>query len=460
MAVRRNRTRTPPRKAAGGAGSRSLISWLVVLVAAAGLGWIWWRAAYGPSDRNAGGGARSESRAQAHSKSKWDGWWDRWQGTVEEEEIEDLPPIIREELNRMAAAKASAGAPPEKPVVLAQPPAEVPSPSPSTRTPGNDIAPDALETPGSTGVVARVETSAPTPEEPDEAANALAARREGTSVLAVQVALARRGISSGPIDGVAGSQTRAALRAFQRTEGLPVTGLIDERTLARLPLGPAAMTNYVLSQADFSRLTWVPSTWVGKSTRERLDYESILELVAERSHSHPQLIRQLNPNINWYRVRPGVSVTVPAAVLPAVRGRIAFVRISLSEKALRAFDSASNLVAHFPCSIAKKAEKRPVGRLEVVRLAPNPNYRFDPEIFKDSPEARTIGRKLMIPPGPNNPVGTAWIGLSRPGYGIHGTPNPEAVGRTESHGCFRLANWNAEFLVRAAWVGMPVHVEP
>ena len=112
------------------------------------------------------------------------------------------------------------------------------------------------------------------------------------------------------------------------------------------------------------------------------------------------------------------------------------------------------------CSIARKVEKRPVGELKVVRLAPNPNYRFDPEIFKESPEARKIGRKLMIPPGPNNPVGTAWIGLSRTGYGIHGTPHPVDVGRTESHGCFRLANWNAEFLVQAAWVGMPVFVEP
>jgi lipoprotein-anchoring transpeptidase ErfK/SrfK len=319
------------------------------------------------------------------------------------------------------------------------------------------FVPSVVVTP--TGSVERTEVPAARTEVGDDR-EGLAAKKEGTNVLGVQLALARRGISAGPIDGVIGSQTRAALRVFQKTEGLPVTGLIDERTLSRLSLGQPSLTNYVVTAEDVARLTWVPSTWLGKASRERLDYESILELVSEKNHAHPKLVRQLNPSIQWDRVRPGTSVTVPAGALPPLRGRAGFVKISLSEKALRVFDPASNLVAHFPCSIARKVEKRPVGELRVVRLAPNPNYRFDPEIFKESPEARKIGRKLMIPPGPNNPVGTAWIGLSRPGYGIHGTPHPEDVGRTESHGCFRLANWNAEFLVRAAWVGMPVFVDP
>jgi lipoprotein-anchoring transpeptidase ErfK/SrfK len=93
-------------------------------------------------------------------------------------------------------------------------------------------------------------------------------------------------------------------------------------------------------------------------------------------------------------------------------------------------------------------------------VAPNPEYTFNPEIFPESTEARQINTKLILPPGPNNPVGTAWISLDLPGYGIHGTPAPEQVGRTESHGCFRLANWNAEHLLQLVWVGMPVYVEP
>ena len=105
-------------------------------------------------------------------------------------------------------------------------------------------------------------------------------------------------------------------------------------------------------------------------------------------------------------------------------------------------------------------EKRPIGELHVSVLVPHPNYTFDPAIFSDSPEAREASTKLVVPPGPNNPVGTVWIGLDKPGYGIHGTPVPEKVGRTESHGCFRLANWNAEYLLQLAWVGLPVFVEP
>jgi lipoprotein-anchoring transpeptidase ErfK/SrfK len=81
-------------------------------------------------------------------------------------------------------------------------------------------------------------------------------------------------------------------------------------------------------------------------------------------------------------------------------------------------------------------------------------------VFPESPEAQAIGRKLILQPGPNNPVGVAWIGLDKPGYGMHGTPGPEQVGRTESHGCFRLANWDAEYLVKLVWIGMPVTVVP
>jgi len=146
--------------------------------------------------------------------------------------------------------------------------------------------------------------------------------------------------------------------------------------------------------------------------------------------------------------------------LPPVPARRAgIIRISLPGRFLRVFDTGGRLIAHFPCSIARRVEKRPVGDLQVVVTVPNPDYTWDPEVFPESPESRTVGRRLRIPPGPNNPVGIAWIGLNRSGYGIHGTPKPEEVGRTESHGCFRLANWNAELLRRMAWPGLTVRVE-
>ena len=118
------------------------------------------------------------------------------------------------------------------------------------------------------------------------------------------------------------------------------------------------------------------------------------------------------------------------------------------------------VIAHFPVSIAQRVDKRPVGILHVTDIIPNPNYTFDPDVFPESAEARELGRKLTLPPGPRNPVGLAWIGLDRSGYGIHGTPAPEKVGRTESHGCFRLANWDALTFLDFASEGLPVSVEP
>ena len=219
------------------------------------------------------------------------------------------------------------------------------------------------------------------------------------------------------------------------------------------------LAGYVVTSNDLARLLPVGKTWLSKSQQDRLDYETILELVAEKSQAHPNLLRRLNPGIDWDNLGPGVNVTIPNAEFPPPTGKAAFIKIFLQTRTLEVFDLNTNLLAHFPCSIAQRVEKRPAGLLHVAVTALNPNYTFDPEVFPESAEARELGQKLILPPGPNNPVGTVWIGLDKPGYGIHGTPRPEEVGRTESHGCFRLANWNAEYLLRLVTIGTPVIVE-
>ena len=279
-------------------------------------------------------------------------------------------------------------------------------------------------------------------------------------VFEAQVALDRQVISPGCLDGAAGSQTRAALAVLQRKMGLPITGRLDTNTRPALRLQTPALTTYTVTSADLARLQPVQATWLGKSQQSALDFATILELVAEESCASQNFIQRLNPQVNWAKLAAGAVLSVPDAAYPEPRQKAAFVTIRLSARTLEVFDAATNLLAHFPCSIAAQVDKRLVGELSVAVVVANPNYTFNPEVFPESAEARELGRKLVLPPGPNNPVGVAWIGLDRPGYGIHGTPNPEQVGRTESHGCFRLANWNAAYLRKLAWVGMPVYVAP
>jgi lipoprotein-anchoring transpeptidase ErfK/SrfK len=299
----------------------------------------------------------------------------------------------------------------------------------------------------------------PPPRRIDTRVLASAGMRPVETVLEAQIALARLGISSGSIDGVLGSQTRAALTAFQKKQGLDPDGMLDAETKSNLLIALPAVTNYTVTSNDLARLLPVPKTWLEKSEQPRLDFETIVELLGEKAFSSPTLIRALNPDVDWSNVLAGTVVTIPQVQYPDPVDKAAFVKISLQQCVLEAFDDQSNLLVHFPCSIGRLAEKRPAGELHVETIALDPNYTFDPAVFPESPEAQALGRKLIIPPGPNNPVGVAWIGLDRPGYGIHGTPAPEQVGRTESHGCFRLANWNAAYLAKLVWVGMPVLVE-
>lgn len=316
--------------------------------------------------------------------------------------------------------------------------------------PGPSIAPEGSKTNGPpTRTTANALESAELLTTPD---------RSPTNMLEAQIALTAYRIGSGSIDGVGGGQTTLALKAFQFLKGLEETGRLDLETQRELRFTRPLFQRIKITESEIASLRKVPSSWLGKSALDRLGHETLLERVAEQYHAHPNLIRRLNPSIVWDNPSAGLDLVVPNSSYPAVR-RAALVRISLNQRYLRAFDSKGELLAHFPCSIGRIADKRPVGELKAVVVVKDPNYTFDPAVFPESEEAREIGRKLILAPGPNNPVGVAWIGLSRSGYGIHGTPVPEQVGRTESHGCFRLANWDAETLRNMVVVGTPIWVE-
>jgi lipoprotein-anchoring transpeptidase ErfK/SrfK len=285
--------------------------------------------------------------------------------------------------------------------------------------------------------------------------------RPAATWLEAQVELARRGFSGGPIDGLPGPQSTAALRAFQRREGLPETGALDAATQVLLQLEAPALTWASLAPEDLAGLRPVPEGWTAKAGSPGLPHASALELAAERFRAGERFLRRLNPGLEWESLSAETLFVAPAAEFVPRPGVAARLVIRLAARELEVVDAAERVIAHFPVSIARRVDKRPVGDLAVRVVVSDPDYTFDPALFPDTPEAREAPtRRLILPPGPNNPVGVAWIGLDRPGYGIHGTPEPANVGRTESLGCFRLANWDARTLLGLAWVGLPVRVEP
>jgi lipoprotein-anchoring transpeptidase ErfK/SrfK len=277
-------------------------------------------------------------------------------------------------------------------------------------------------------------------------------------VISIQIGLDEAGFSPGSIDGKWGALTEQALAAWQQTHDLKPTGKFDTDTGAHFPAGLPNYTNYVVNAEDIVRLGRVPEDWRERSQLTNMWFETVVEMVAEKCHASEGLIKTLNPSItDWTSVQTNQSVSL-LNLSPAKRVTAAKLRVNLSAKTMTAYDDGGKLIALFPCSIAADKEKRIPGQLTVQTVAVNPNYTFDPVNFPELDDKQKGYGKLIVPSGPNNPVGTAWIGLSRAGYGMHGTPHPEQIGKTFSHGCFRLANWNANRLAQMVVIGTPVEV--
>lgn len=274
------------------------------------------------------------------------------------------------------------------------------------------------------------------------------------SAVALQIALEKTGFSPGIIDGLPGPKTERAIREFQRARGLPPTGVVDSATRAALGVQEdSAFIRYTVTAADQAAVGPVPAGWVEKSRLARLAYPSLAEVIAEKFHCSQPLLARMNPGRSLGGLRPSDTLLVPNAQEVEPAGRAARLEVDLGHKLIKAFSEDGRVIGLFHCSVAARREKLPSGRAEVVDIAVNPSYTFDPEMW---PEVKGIREKLTIPPGPRNPVGVRWIALSLPGVGIHGTPNPELIGKTGSHGCIRLTNWDAVRLAKMVGPGTPV----
>jgi lipoprotein-anchoring transpeptidase ErfK/SrfK len=277
-------------------------------------------------------------------------------------------------------------------------------------------------------------------------------------IAAYQVALERIHFSCGFIDGDQGMRTQRMLHAYQASRDLPVTGFLDEPTRDAIGEPGEPFLSYVVTPDDLASIMPKPASWRAKSQVARLGYNEIWEMLAEKFHCTRGYLRALNRGVTT--LTAGTEIIGPKVFPAAPIPKAASLRILLADTSIEALDADGKVIAFFPCSIAKDKNKRPHGLLTVKVVDPHPDYTFDPALFADAAKAEGITHKMTIPPGPRNPVGTTWVGLSLPGYGIHGTPEPENISRTQSHGCFRLANWNAEKVLKMVRVGTPVDVEP
>ncbi|HOW71940.1 MAG TPA: L,D-transpeptidase [Phycisphaerae bacterium] len=273
--------------------------------------------------------------------------------------------------------------------------------------------------------------------------------------VAWQVALDNLGFSPGLIDGQIGFKTQIATKEFQRVRGLPVTGELDDATAKALAVDPdGVLGKYTVEAADLAEIGPCPQSWVAKSKLVRLGHESLDDVLAEKFHCKKALLNTLNPGKSLNHLKAGAQVVVPILDGRQEWPAAACLEVNLAEKIIRVIGPDRRLIALFHCSIAANKAKLPDQDAEVIKVAANPVYSFDPKMWPEVKER--ITEKLEIPPGPRNPVGRFWIGLSLPGYGMHGTPNPELIGKTGSHGCFRLANWDAIRLGKMVRLGLPV----